>query len=240
MEKLTFALVTVARKLKPYFQAHAMVVLMNKPLRRAMSSPKGAEQMALWVVELSEFDIRYQPRTAIKRQIVADFIAEFTLKDGQGAEETPQWSLYTDGSSNRQAGRAGVVLISPKDDRIECMIRLEFHTIKNEAEYEALIVGLDLARAAGAENIIIHCDSQVVTSQVNSSYECRSERMKKYLDELKGQIGYLQIKFVQIPREENECAVRLAKAASAECMLVPNKVLSFIQTSSLIDNGADV
>ena len=75
---------------------------------------------------------------------MADFIAEFTLKDGQGAEETSQWSLYTDGSSNRQAGRAGVVFISPKEDRIECMIRLEFHTIKNEAESEALIVGLDL------------------------------------------------------------------------------------------------
>ena len=192
------------------------------------------------MVELSEFDIRYQPRTTIKGQIVADFIAEFTLKDGQGAEETPQWSLYTDGSSNRQAGRARVVLISPEEDRIECMIRLKFHTTKNEAEYEALIVGLDLARAAGAENIIIHCDSQVITSQVNGSYECRSERMKKYLDEVKGQIGYLQIKFVQILREENECADRLAKAASTECMLVPNKVLSFIQTSSLIDNGANV
>ena len=193
MEKLTFALVTAARKLKPYFQAHTIIVLMNKPLRRAMSSPEGAERMALWVVELSEFDIRYQPRTAIKGQIVADFIAEFTLKDGQGAEETPQWSLYADGSSNRQAGRARVVLISPEEDRIECMIRLEFHTTKNEVEYEALIMGLDLARAAGAENIIIHYDSQVVTSQVNGSYECTSERMKKYLDEVKGQIGYLQI-----------------------------------------------
>ena len=66
MEKLTFALVIAARKLNPYFQAHTIVVLMNKPLRRAMSSPEGAERMALWVVELSEFDIRYQPRTAIK------------------------------------------------------------------------------------------------------------------------------------------------------------------------------
>ena len=84
-----------------------------------------------------------------------------------------------------------MVLISPKEDRIECMIRLKFHTTKNEAEYEALIVGLDLPRAAGAENIIIHYDSQVVTSQVNGSYECRNERMEKYLDEVKGQIGYL-------------------------------------------------
>ena len=82
MEKLTFALVTAARKLKPYFQAHTIVVLTDKPLRRAMSSPEAAGQMALWVVELSEFDIRYHPRTAIKGQVVADFIVEFTIMEG--------------------------------------------------------------------------------------------------------------------------------------------------------------
>ena len=79
-----------------------------------------------------------------------------------------------------------MVLISLEDDRIECMIRLEFHTTNNEAEYEALILGLDLARVAGAENMVIHCDSQVITSQVNSSYECKTKRMKKHLDEVKG------------------------------------------------------
>ena len=59
MEKLGFALVTVARKLKPYFQAHTIVVLMDRPLRRAMNSPEVAGRMALWAVELSEFDIQY-------------------------------------------------------------------------------------------------------------------------------------------------------------------------------------
>ena len=57
MEKLAFALVTAARKLKPYFQAYTMVVLTNKPLHRAISSPEVTGQMALWAVELSEFDI---------------------------------------------------------------------------------------------------------------------------------------------------------------------------------------
>ena len=52
-----------------------------------MSSPEAAGRMALWAIELSEFDIRYHPRMAIKGQVVADFIAKFTLKDGQGAEE---------------------------------------------------------------------------------------------------------------------------------------------------------
>ena len=59
MEKLAFAIITAAQKLKPYFQAHTVVILTDKPLRRAMSSPKAVGQMALWVVELSEFDIQY-------------------------------------------------------------------------------------------------------------------------------------------------------------------------------------
>ena len=57
-----------------------------------------------------------------------------------------------------------MVLHTPKGDKIECMIRLDFLTINNEAEYEALVAGLDLAKAIGAENIVIYCDSQVVTS----------------------------------------------------------------------------
>ena len=60
IEKLAFALVIVARKLKPYFQAHTIIVLTNQPLRRGMSSPKAAGQMALWAIELSEFDIQYR------------------------------------------------------------------------------------------------------------------------------------------------------------------------------------
>ena len=57
MEKLSFALVTMARKLKPYFQAHIVIVLMDKPLCRAMSSPEAVGWMALWEIELSEFDV---------------------------------------------------------------------------------------------------------------------------------------------------------------------------------------
>ena len=66
MEKLAFALVTVAYKLKLYFQAHTVNVLTDKPLRRAMSNPEAAGRLALWAIELSEFDIWYRPRTAIK------------------------------------------------------------------------------------------------------------------------------------------------------------------------------
>ena len=60
--------------------------------------------------------------------------------------------------------------------------------------------------------------------------------MKKYLEEVKSQISGLEVKFVQIPREENKCADRLAKAASAEFMNAFEQVLSFIQTSLIIDD----
>ena len=101
MEKLVFVLVTVARKLKPYFQAHMVIVLTDKPLRRAMSNPDAAGRLALWAIEMSEFDIQYCPRTAIKGQVIANFIAKFTHDEDKGAKESPQWSVHTDGSSNR-------------------------------------------------------------------------------------------------------------------------------------------
>ena len=75
-----------------------------------MSSPEAARRMALWAIELGEFDIQYRPRTAIKGQIVVDFIAEYTQLEGKGAEVLGQWSIHTDKSSNRQAGGAGVVI----------------------------------------------------------------------------------------------------------------------------------
>ena len=61
MEKLAFALVTAARKFKLYFKAHTIIVLMNLPLKRAMSSAEAVGRMALWAIELSEFDIQYRP-----------------------------------------------------------------------------------------------------------------------------------------------------------------------------------
>ena len=86
MEKLAFTLITAARKLKPYFQAHTIIVLMDQPLKRAMSSLEAVGRMAIWAIELSEFDIQYCPRTAIKGQVVADFIAEYTQLESKGAK----------------------------------------------------------------------------------------------------------------------------------------------------------
>ena len=128
------------------------------------------------------------------------------------------------------------MLLSLKRDKIECMVRLNFPTTNNEAEYEALVAGLDLAKAVGAASVVIHCDSQVDTNQVNWDYECKGERMKKYLEQVKRKVDNLQAKIVQIPRGENEQADHLAKSASAEYMIIPDNALSFVQLSLLIDS----
>ena len=87
--------------------------------------------------------------------------------------------------SNRQAGKASIVLHSPEGDEIECMVRLDFLTTNNEAACEALVAGLDLAKAIRAMSVVVYNDSQVVTSQVNGDYECKGERMKKYLEQIR-------------------------------------------------------
>ena len=90
MEKLAFALVTAARKLKPYFQAYTMIVLIDKPLRRAMSNLEAVGRVALWAIELSEFNIQYRPCNVVKGQVVANFIVEFTNGESQEVEEYPR------------------------------------------------------------------------------------------------------------------------------------------------------
>ena len=71
---------------------------------------------------------------------------------------------------------------------------------------------------------------------MNSDFKCKGEKIKKCLEQVRRQVGELQAKFIKVLGEENEKANRLAKAAFAEHVLIPSKVLSFIQLSPLIDD----
>ena len=117
--------------------------------------------MIQWAIELSEFDIRYQPRNAIKAQTLANFIAEFTRSydDSCGMEDSKKWVVHVNGSSTQNAGGIGVVLQSPEGDRLKHKVRLQYQTTNNEAEYETLLKGLELAKSIGVESIVIQGDS---------------------------------------------------------------------------------
>ena len=108
------------------------------------------------------------------------------------------------------------------------MVCLDFPTTNNEVEYEVLVVGLDLAKVAGVASVVLYCDSQVVTNQVNGDYKCKGERMKKYLEQVRRRVDNLPAKIIQIPRGENEQANRLAKSAFAEHMVTLDNILSFV------------
>ena len=71
----------------------------DQPIKKSMNKPEATGRMVQWAIELSQFDIEYHPRTAIKAQALADFIAEFTiLEDDNATNKTEQWTIRTDGS----------------------------------------------------------------------------------------------------------------------------------------------
>ena len=144
--------------------------------------------------------------------------------------------IWTDSSFNQWAEGARVLLRLPEGDKIECAIRLQFSMTNNEVEYKVVLSSLIVAKAARAMSVIIHCNSQVVVMHINKDYKAKGEQMKEYLKMVKIKMSKgFSAKFVQVPREENEQADRLAKATSAEHMDVISQVLSFVQYSPAID-----
>ena len=241
MEKLAFALVHSARRLRPYFQAHSIVVLTDQPLRKILYRPETSGRLVQWSFELEEFDIQYRPRVALKGQAVADFIAEFTyteepeappppaptetlLQPGRGLLETfpqeagkePHWWLFVDGSSTKDSSGAGVLLLPPDRSPIEYAVRFCFEASNNEAEYEALLAGLRLALHFEVKHLRAASDSQLVVNQVAEVYEAKEESMIKYLKKTTELIDKFEtFQLVEIPREHNSDADRLARLASS-------------------------
>ena len=85
----------------------------DHPLKKVMNRLEAAGRLIQWVVELSEFDLRYQPRHAIKAQALVDFIVEFTPSHDE-TEGSERWVIHVDGSSTKHAGGIAVVLQSPE------------------------------------------------------------------------------------------------------------------------------
>ena len=111
---------------------------------------------------------------------MADFIAEFTTPEDANYQED-LWTINTDGSSTQQRGGAGIVITSPENDVLEYGVQLKFSITNNEAEYEALLAGLRIARALGAEKVVLKSDSQLIIGQVRGDFEAKETRMQKYL-----------------------------------------------------------
>ena len=165
LEKAILAVVLGTRKLPHYFQAHTVVVLTQLSLKTILRSANYTERVAKWGTILGSFDIKYMPHTSIKGQVLADLVAEFTeppieeLESAGDMDEKlsgtisqyrlPTWEVYVDGASNQKGSEVGLVLISPEKVIIEKSLRLDFSATNNEAEYEALLIGMAMVHRMG-------------------------------------------------------------------------------------------
>ena len=86
--------------------------------------------------------------------------------DIQLGKDNSTWVLFVDGSSNLKGSIAGIILEGPEGIAIEQSLRFDFKASNNQAEYEALITGLQLEKEMGANSFTMKSDSQLVTSQV--------------------------------------------------------------------------
>ncbi|XP_075480633.1 uncharacterized protein LOC142521295 [Primulina tabacum] len=198
-----------ARRLRPYFLSHPIVVLTNSPLGRILTHSDMSGRLVKWTTELGEYDIQYEPRTAIKAQALADFLAETVHQEN----EDP-WKVYVDGSSSKDGSGVGVVLISPAGEEVKLAVRLDFRASNNEAEYEAVLVGFRAAINVGATRVLIFSDSQLVAQQMKGMYDVKDEKLIEYAREVdRIREKFTEITFEQIPRKENEKADTLAKMA---------------------------
>jgi len=149
--------------------------------------------------------------------MLADFIAEFTYPYEE--EETPMetWTIQTDGYAMKKVEGIGVVLISPEGETLKYAVRLQFSITNNEAEYEALLTGLSLAKALEAKNLIVQANSQLIIRQVKGDYEAKEERMQKFQKIVQRLSRHFDnLDFMQISRAKNTEANFLARLALSD------------------------
>ena len=103
---------SAAQKLRPYFQAHPVVVLTDQPLRNILHKPDLTGRMLQWAIELSEFGIEFQPRLSMKGQVMADFVLEYSRRPTQRQEQSEKewWTLRVDGASRSSGSGVGLLL----------------------------------------------------------------------------------------------------------------------------------
>ena len=182
------------------------------------------------------------PRTFIKGQVLADLVAEFAKypkemnMEKQGMDKksvgiisvqcsTP-WEVYVDGAANQQGSGVGLVLVSPEKITIEISLKLGFSAMNNEAEYEALLMGIMMVQKMGGKTMKVYSNSKLVVGQVRGELEARDPRMQEYLSQVKS----IQTKFEvfdvsHVPRGGNTHADSLATLATSSAQDLPKVIL---------------
>jgi ribonuclease HI len=226
--KLLYALLITSRKLRHYVQAHRIVVQSSFPLGEIIRNCDANGLIVKWSVKIGEFEIEFCPRQAIKSQILADLVSEWTEIQMPPPKERPEdWIMYFDGALNLEGAGAGLLLISPQGEQLKYVLQIHYKASNNSAEYEALIHRLRIAVSLGTKRLLAFGDSKVVIEQVNKEWGCVKDTMDAYCAEIRKLEGHFEgIEFQHVPWNNNVAADVLSKLGSRRA-LVPAGV--FVQ-----------
>jgi ribonuclease HI len=151
-------------------------VTSDRGLGKLFRNPEASVRIAKWASELSGCHITFEPRTAIKSHVLADFIVDWTGPITQLDTSTEKvWTIHCDDAWCHAGAGAAAVITSPTGVKHRYAARLSFalesdRCTNNIAEYEAVILGLRKLRALGVTTCIIRTDSKVVAGQVEKDY----------------------------------------------------------------------
>ena len=144
------------------------------------------------------------------------------------------WTLHFDGSKMYGGLGAGVVITSPKGDRLEYVLQIHFRASNNVAEYEALVHGIKVAKEIGIKRIICFSDSDLVIQQVSRHWDALDANMALYRFHVQQISGYFDgCESHHIPRAENEAADVLSKLVSSRQAIPPGITLEHLRKPSI-------
>jgi ribonuclease HI len=201
-----------------------VTVVSSFPLGEIIQCREASGRIAKWAVELMGETLSFAPRKAIKSQVLADFLAEWTDTQLPTAPiQAELWTMYFDGSLMKTGAGAGLLFISPLGEHVRYVIRLHFLASNNVAEYKALVNGLRIAIELGVRRLDARGDSQLVIDQVMKNSHCRNQKMKAYCDEVwRLEDKFYGLELNHVARRYNETVDELAKIASGRTTIPPN------------------
>jgi ribonuclease HI len=224
IQKLLYVVVLVRRKLRHYFEAHPVTVVSSFPLGEIIQNPDAAGRIAKWSVELMGETLANAPRKAIKSQILADFVAEWTDTQPPPQIQVECWTLYFDGSVMKTGAGVGLLFISPIGEHMRYAVCLHFPASNNMAEYEALLCGLRIAIETGIKHLDVRGDSQLAIDQVMKNASCHDDKMEAYCNVMRAlEDKFYGIELNHVPRRYNKEAHELAKIASGRITVPPER-----------------
>lgn len=205
LEKTCCALACASKRLRQYMLTHTTWLISKMgPIKYVFEKPALTGKIARWQMLLSEYDIQYVTQKAIKGSVLSDYLAhqpmveyqpmrfdfpdedimvlhgDKFIGDDEGPEPGYRWKLVFDGASNALGHGVGVVITTPNGNHLPFTARLCFDCTNNIADYEACILGLEVAIDLRVKILEVFGDSALVIFQIKGEWETRHTNLIPY------------------------------------------------------------